>query len=417
MPSHAGPNTSSESNIVFSYDIGDTSNSYRGEPTTNMWGIESGTNVNNRSSWSMPYAYNGAITDSVYLLGTWNGNRIWEVLHTAGTSGYAGFDSWRLCVNQPTAGNTIYNTTRRVAIKICILEGSITDLALHTGGGNGGHDGSNWTPIPESQVPRDCPRKTGWYQFLADGSWASNSVGHCVGLAFISYNRVRILTTEPMYYPSNKLIPFTGYQRSATQGLLPLISNTSINLSSVSFNSNAQIVYDGTDDRIDLGNLGTIGTTYTIECIFNSSAVTSYRNIFDMNYETYNPTTGNVGPRLEQTSGAGINMLWSGVTNNNSLYNSTTPIPISANTNYHMVFTQDGSNGSIYLNGVYRNQAANTQGYIQTFADANLGRGFSLAGDRYFIGTLPVFKIYNTSLSANQVKQNYQQYKTRFNLS
>jgi hypothetical protein len=150
------------SGSVFMYDTGDTINSYIGEPTTNMWGIESGTNVNNRSTWSMPYAYNGAITDSVYSSGTWNGNRIWEVLHTAGTSGYAGFESWRLCVNQPTAGNTIYNTTRRVAIKICILEGSITDLALHTGGGNGSHNGSNWTPIPESQIPRDCPQKTGW---------------------------------------------------------------------------------------------------------------------------------------------------------------------------------------------------------------------------------------------------------------
>ena len=135
-----------------------------------------------------------------------------------------------------------------------------------------------------------------------------------------------------------------------------------------------------------------------------------------MNYETY-PATGNVGPRLEQYSDGTITVIWSGNTTNNGIAVNTPVTPISANTNYHMVFTQDGNNGSIYLNGAYKSQNSNTYGYIQTFADANLGRGFSLAGDRYLAGSLPVFKIYNIVLSAEQIKQNYQQYKTRFNLS
>jgi hypothetical protein len=71
----------------------------------------------------------------------------------------------------------------------------------------------------------------------------------------------------------------------------------------------------------------------------------------------------------------------------------------------------------MYVNGILRSQVNNTYGYLQTFGDVNLGRGFSLAGDRYFIGTLPIFKIYNTALTADQVQQNYRQYKSRFNLS
>ncbi len=256
--------------LVFAYDTGDSRNSYRGEPTTNIWGIQSGTNVNNKSGWSMPYAYNGAITNSVYTSGTWNGNRIWEVLHTAGTSGYGGYESWRECVDQPTAGSGTYSTTRRVAIKICVLEGSITDMALHSGGGNSSFTAENWTPIPESQVPRDCPVKTGWYQFLADGSWASDSIGHCVGLGFISYNRVRILTTEPMYYPSSKLLPFTGYQRSATQGLVDLTGNSTIDLANVSFDSNARKVFDGTDDLMSItaDGITDYSQPFTMECVF-----------------------------------------------------------------------------------------------------------------------------------------------------
>ena len=391
------------SGSVFMYDTGDTVNSYIGEPTTNMWGIESGTNVNNRSTWSMPYAYNGSITDSVYSSGTWNGNRIWEVLHTAGTSGYAGFESWRLCVNQPTAGNTIYNTTRRVAIKICILEGSITDLALHSGGGNSSHNGSNWTPIPESQVPRDCPQKTGWYQFLADGSWASNSVGHCVGLAFISYNRVRILTTEPMYYPSNKLLPFTGYQRSATQGLLPLIGNSTINLSNVSFDSNAQIVFDGTDDYIITSNIPAM-SNWTIETIINlSNYTTSQKVILDVN----------LGIRFEINNGYFNSHFGDG---SGWVYtNLPSTFTYTANTTYHVVVTvQSGGQAKMYINGILNNSTNIGSGttpsvplYIGRFTGTT---GYEIAG------TLPIVKIYNRAISESEVKQNYNKYKTRFNL-
>jgi hypothetical protein len=384
------------SGSVFMYDVGDIINSYRGEPTTNIWGIETGFDVNQRSGWSMPYAYNGAITDSVYTSGTWNGNRIWEVLHTAGTSGYAGFESWRLCVNQPTAGNSTYSTTRRVAIKICVLEGSITDMALHSGGGNAGHDGANWTPIPESQVPRDCPIKTGWYQFLADGSWGSNSVGHCVGLGFISYNRVKILTTEPMYYPSDHLIPFTGYQRSATQGLLPLVGSSTINLSNVSFNSAAQITFDGTDDLIDIDtNFGTL-SAYTFEYVsYSNSAgnmpISSRTSTAFYKYGAYSwrYTHGGVGDEFYHTYGNDTG--WA-----------------------HWVITYDGSVITVYENGVSKGTKASS-GTADFSGGIRIGSWTSSASYTWD-GQIPILKMYNRALSFAEVRQNYNKYKTRFNL-
>lgn len=39
------------------------------------------------------------------------------------------------------------------------------------------------------------------------------------------------------------------------------------------------------------------------------------------------------------------------------------------------------------------------------------------SADSYFQGYIPVVKIYNRALTAAEVRQNYQQYKTRFNLS
>jgi hypothetical protein len=45
-----------------------------------------------------------------------------------------------------------------------------------------------------------------------------------------------------------------------------------------------------------------------------------------------------------------------------------------------------------------------------------LGAGSDPAG-AFFNGVIPITKIYNTALTTSEVQQNYQQYKTRFNLS
>ena len=394
MPTHAGPNTSADSSIVFSYDVGDVKNSYRGEPTTNYI-----SDADTMSSWTNYYRTLASSTFTTEF----------------GTTGYCFVKqpSWNgiyKIFNLPSTGTYTFSALFKY------IEGSANNngatVYIYNYGG-----GDTAVTLNKSLV----------------GVW--QRVSHTINVTsltnvhmfLISYGGVDSGTINPDYSSWEVTMPqvelnshptqFVNGTRSVTQGLLPLIGNSTINLSNVSFNSAAQITYDGTDDRIDLGNLGTIGATYSIECVFNSSAVTSYRNVFDMNYETYSGVTGNVGPRLEQTTGAGINVLWSGVTNSNDSYNATNTFAISANTNYHVVFVQNGSSGAMYVNGVLRSQVNNTNGYVQTFGDANLGRGFSLAGDRYFLGSLPLFKIYNQALSADQVKQNYNQYKSRFNLS
>ena len=165
--------------------------------------------------------------------------------------------------------------------------------------------------------------------------------------------------------------------------------------------------FDGTDDYVSLGNLGTIGDNQTIEVWFNSNSVTSYKNVFDMNYSTYNPNTGNVGPRLEQTSGAGINWIWSGNTTNNNIYNFTPQISISSNKWYHTVFTLNSGNYNWYLNGNLEYSGTSPQGYVTTYGDVNLGRGFILDPSRYFSGLESSARIYSRTLSTSDVKQNY----------
>jgi hypothetical protein len=402
MPTSVGPNPALDSNIIFSYDVGDTSNSYRGQPTTNAVGNLNSFNPLDLYTWASSGNTSTWSRDTTIFPSPVNGIPLKEVS--------SGTDSYSSTYNNPGNNISAASSGQTWTVSVYALAAAGTNLQVWIFGSN---SSGNYIELNAQS-------------FTATGVWQRISISMTFTNGSTAYVQARVATStngatvwwdglqvEQKSYPTQ----FTTGTRSATQGLLPLISNTTINLSNVSFTLNAQITYDGTDDYINLGNLGTIGTTYSIECVFNSSAVTSYRNIFDMNYATYPGVTGNVGPRLEQTTGAGINVLWSGVTNNNGLYNSTNTFAISANTNYHVVFVQNGSSGAMFVNGILRSQVNNTQGYIQTFGDVNLGRGFSLAGDRYFIGSLPLFKIYNQALSSDQVKQNYKQYKSRFNLS
>jgi len=373
MPSSVGPNIIGENNIVLAYDTGDTVNSYKGEPTTNLYTTlgfgfyqQEGNHSAVRTTGPAPdltlpsnYDYT-----TVTATGNWQSevNRLIIWTDSGLSSGTYNISFWARVTS--TASATIG----------CAFYGNSLNQSMSLT--------TQWQRFSIQSTTHSTYRATEF------GSLSGAIVFQIAGLQIEAISHVT---------------PYVSGTRSVTQGLLPIISNTSLDLSNMSYTSNAQITFDGTNDYIDIGNLGTIGNEYSIECIFNSSAVVNYRNVFDMNYATYAGVTGNVGPRLEQYSDGTFSITWSGVTNNNSLAVGTTPISISANTNYHVTFVQNGLNGSIYLNGVYRNQTSNTYGYIQTFGDANLGRGFELAGDRYFIGSLPVFKVYNRALTSSEI--------------
>jgi hypothetical protein len=174
------------------------------------------------------------------------------------------------------------------------------------------------------------------------------------------------------------------------------------------------LTWDGTDDTVSLGSLGTIGNTQTISVWFNSSAVENYRNVLDMNYSTYSPNTGNTGPRLEQYTNGNLTWIWSGNTTNNNIYNTVGTGTIIPNTWYHAVFVQNSGNVSLYLNGVLINTNTSPQGYLTTYGDVVIGRGFVLDSSRYFAGKESSVKIYNRALSSAEVSNLYTSMAPRY---
>ena len=175
------------------------------------------------------------------------------------------------------------------------------------------------------------------------------------------------------------------------------------------------IVFDGTNDYINLGNLGTIGNQQTIDVWFYSTSVTNYKNVLDMNYGNYG-STGNVGPRLEQSTGGASGWVWSGNTSNNSLLTGqSTTYSISANTWYNATWVNDNGTVAVYLNGVATQTGiSSTYGFITTYGAASIGRGFHLDSSRYFAGRVGTVKIYSKVLSATEILQNFNATRDRY---
>ena len=69
---------------------------------------------------------------------------------------------------------------------------------------------------------------------------------------------------------------FVNGTRSATQGLIDRTGNTTIDISNASFDSNAQMTFDGTDDDIDVGTGTSTSYQRTIEMVFKTNSLTSY---------------------------------------------------------------------------------------------------------------------------------------------
>jgi hypothetical protein len=85
---------------------------------------------------------------------------------------------------------------------------------------------------------------------------------------------------------------------------------------------------------------------------------------------------------------------------------------------HHIVATLNGTLLSYYINGVLDSTDTVAAGTWTADPDPSLLIGAQNQGAAANLnGEIPITKIYNRALTAQEVKQNYQQYKTRFNLS
>ena len=199
--------------------------------------------------------------------------------------------------------------------------------------------------------------------------------------------------------------PFVAGTRSSTQGLLPIVGNSTINLSNVSFDSNAQMIFDGTDDYVEFPTINLSGD-FTIAQVMNIAG----------NANGPMPIGGGYYANGSTYQG----YMWFR-TNNNQIrlaVNGELVVVFSVldslwvgKTIYYAVKRQ-GTTATLYIDGIEVGS-----GTISTNNFDIRTVGYSYHPAYASQGNIPVTIIYNRALSSSEVQQNYRHYKTRFNLS
>jgi hypothetical protein len=205
--------------------------------------------------------------------------------------------------------------------------------------------------------------------------------------------------------------------RSATQGLLPLVGNSTIDLSNVSFDSNAQMTFDGTDDYTVIGTVGITDYSqpFTMECIFKVDSAATWDNGFLSNiYGIAGSYAGMYGLFKNSNNAVGLQLRDATTTS------YATATGLSKGSYYHLVGTWNGSNTMVlYVNGVVTQTTSTTKTGATDSSNLYIGgvRAYGGAAGNYYQGEIPIVKYYNRALTAAEINQNYLHYKTRFNLS
>ena len=172
------------------------------------------------------------------------------------------------------------------------------------------------------------------------------------------------------------------------------------------------IVFDGVNDYVAGGNLGTFYSQGTISYWMYSTAVENYRNPFSTNY-----LGGNVAIRFEQFTTASPSGGFSVVIGNDAGtyagYSYSPSAILTVNSWYNVVLVWNTVTNNVigYLNGDLKFNSSHTY-WATTLPAIAIGNGFSSA--RYFKGNISSVGIYNRALTATEVLQNFNATRARF---
>jgi hypothetical protein len=253
----------------------------------------------------------------------------------------------------------------------------------------------------------------------AVGVWEKKSLtftplyGSCVSYWFPSSGPFHCDIANIQFEAKTHSTPFTTGTRSNTNSLLPLVINpvskVTIDLSSVSFNSNAGITFDGVNDVIDIGTGNTFFPLYnfTLETWVKCSGMGSGMTLGGLFGITYglalyiNPTGSLTGIVDDGVS------VFTGVT--------TTGINLFGTAWRHVVFTNNGSSSYLYIDSVLNNSGAAPWSGITRWPTNNAYLGRDNNNSTYFLlGSLALPKIYNKALTSAEILQNYLATKNKF---
>ena len=202
--------------------------------------------------------------------------------------------------------------------------------------------------------------------------------------------------------------PIVNGTRSSTESLIDLTRTTDINVSNVSFSSTGQPEFDGTDDTIQISDPNVSSFAgFSIEMVIKPSNASSSPMVIT-------PNSGGIDHfvRFNSTGRLLMRMV---VAADSSVQDFSTTTVLSSTDYHYTVFTfKQSEGGKAYYNGSQESAASANFTALDWSSIWKIGqRGNNTF---FFDGEIPILKVHNKAISAEEVKQNYNAYKNRFNI-
>jgi hypothetical protein len=394
MAHHRGPKTLTQ-DLVFHYDTGNVK-SLVGEPTTNyipssfgygLYAYVSGpvdTTVNNE--------YNRPITAKRYTISNTVNTARAAIFPTTTISTYYTFSfKWK------------YNGTTTTTPTMIV--------SAAKGYPETNNNSFNYQNQTNTQIGN------GWYITTYTFNFSSNPNGACIltfGLSTgsnTSYLNETFDVYEGQFEIKDHKTPYVLGTRSVTQGLIDLSRNATINLTNVSFNSNAQMTFDGTDDYVNVPNITKMipSSTTSWEFVVKPTGTSGYRAVFQKS--NYGNSTGFISLFMNPGSLA-FRLNASDVAEATRSLDHNFNGNITLNAYTHIILTYNGTVFTLYINGTPTNTGSWTYGLGTNQNDTLVGTFWAGSWN----GEIPYFRQYNRVLSAIDVLNNYGAIKSRFGL-
>ena len=385
MSSHCNPSVVDDG-LVFLYDVEDIQ-SYKGEPTVNL----AGSIVKRFSNWN-------GLTGTTEYYTTSSGDQGVKLVTTA--SGGVQWYSFSTVYN--IQASTQYTISATVKYTGGTPHPNLLYVRQYDGNGQTSESGKFTT----ANV-RDLGG--GWKRIWR--TFTTDSTTTHINLQGYEYTTGKTIYIQDLQFElKSHATQFAGVSttRSATQGLLDRTGDRAIYLSNVSFDSNAEMIFDGTDDYISIPTYTFGNGSWTLNMWVNVSA-----------FANYNLMSNSSGGPVANVFGAhGSNPKIFYMNYDGAWKDHYGNLTLTTNNWYFLTWVNyEGASASagtmkMYVNGVADSDVFNS--YTTNGGPCNvIGKRW---GGTSFNGKISQVSINTKSLSDPEILRNFNATKSRFGL-
>ena len=369
-------------NCVYHHDMGNTQKSWKGAPTTNLATTQT---LVNHSLVTLP-----TFSDAPERGEGWK-----KAIVTATSTNFR--------MLKMDAFNVAANSTTTYSIE---FECSNPEVYLNIDGT--GFGGGAWTKIGDTRYSRTVTTATAGSAYL-----------------FVNSNNLSASVNYVIYYKEHQIesgsfaTPYVASARSTTQAIVDLTNTNTITSNSLTYASDNTFSFNGSSNYINVTNISSIRppTELTIEYVIKGLGGT-WSPIFGFGNGsgTSAYTTGNY---LTWTD-AGSTLSGLCRINNSGVieYRQTSGGTLSNTVFTHVCFTMKiGDAIRSYINGVANGTPTTLPaGGVFHYPDTSSPYQIGGLGSVWFNGNIPLVKLYNRALTAQEVQQNFNALRSRYAL-